>query len=212
MKTTVFVTSLVLTSVAAAADWPMWGSGVTRNMVSPAKNPPTDFDPGKKKPGIDEVDLSTTKGLKWATRLGSQAYGTVTVSNGKVILGTNNDNPFDTKYQVKNKDTGKVTAEDRSVVLCLDEKTGKMIWQFASPKLGTGKVSDWEYLGICSGAAIEGTPGPLRQDRQRSRARGVQARGAAIRSLSSASISLAVRSQVKPVARWRPAARSRSRS
>jgi outer membrane protein assembly factor BamB len=134
----------------------MWGGNTTRNMVSPGKNPPVDIDPGKKKPGTEEVDLKSAKGLKWVTRLGSQAYGSVSVANGKVLLGTNNDNPFDSKYQVKNKDTGKVTAEDRSVVLCLDEKTGRMIWQFASPKLGTGKVSDWEYLGICSGAAIEG--------------------------------------------------------
>lgn len=147
--------SLALTT-GASADWPMWGGNNTRNMVSPGKNPPVDIDPGKKKPGTEEVDLKSAKGLKWVTRLGSQAYGSVSVANGKVLLGTNNDNPFDSKYQVKNKDTGKLTAEDRSVVLCLDEKTGKMVWQFASPKLGTGKVSDWEYLGICSGAAVEG--------------------------------------------------------
>jgi len=125
-------------------------------MISPGKNPPVEFDPGKKLKGKDEVDMATAKGLKWVTRLGSQAYGTVSVSNGKVLLGTNNENPFDSKYVVKNKDTGKVTPEDRSILLCLDEKTGKMVWQLASPKLGTGKVSDWEYLGMCSGATVEG--------------------------------------------------------
>src|SRR4029077_15903944 len=134
-------TSLALTTVASA-DWPMWGGGPTRNMVSPGKNPPVDFSPGKKSAKGD-VDVKTAKNLKWTTRLGSQAYGSVSVSNGKVLLGTNNDNPFDSKYQVRNKENGKGAAEDRSVELCLDEKTGKMIWQFASPKLGTGKVSDW---------------------------------------------------------------------
>jgi outer membrane protein assembly factor BamB len=141
---------------SAAPDWTMWAGTPGRNMVSTEKNPPIEFDPGKKLKGKDEVDLATTKGLKWATRLGSQAYGTVVVSDGKVLLGTNNENPFDSKYQVKNKDNGKTVAEDRSVLLCLDEKTGQMIWQFASPKLGTGKVSDWEYLGICSTATVEG--------------------------------------------------------
>ncbi len=143
-------------SAVRPGDWPMWGGNVTRNMVAEGKNPPVDFDPGKKIKGKDEVDLSTTKGLKWATKLGSQAYGTVAVSQGKVLLGTNNENPFDSKYQIKNKDNGRVTAEDRSVLLALDEKTGKMVWQFASPKLGTGKVSDWELLGMCSGGNVEG--------------------------------------------------------
>ncbi len=127
------------------ADHPDWGQGPTRNMVSDGKNAPVDIDPGKKIKGKEEVDMATTKGLKWTARLGSQAYGTPTIANGKVLVGTNNENPFDTKY------TG-----DRSVTLCLDEKTGQLIWQFASPKLGTGKVSDWEFLGMCSPATIEG--------------------------------------------------------
>ena len=155
MNRSILLISLALTSVASA-DWPMWGGNNSRNMVSPGKNPPVEFDPGKKLKGKDEVDMATAKGLKWVTRLGSQAYGTVSVVGGKVLLGTNNENPFDSKYQVKNKDTGKTTAEDRAVLLALDEKTGKMIWQFASPKLGTGKVSDWEYLGMCSGVNVEG--------------------------------------------------------
>jgi outer membrane protein assembly factor BamB len=138
------------------ADWPTWGGTNARNMVSDGKNPPTDFDPGKKIKGKDEVDLATTKGLKWAARLGSQAYGTLSVASGKILLGTNNENPWDSKYSVKNKETGKVTSEDRSILLCLDEKTGQMVWQLAAPKLGTGKVSDWEYLGMCSGAAADG--------------------------------------------------------
>lgn len=155
MKRPVLILSLALTT-AAHADWPMWGGNSSRNMVSPGKNPPVDFNPGKKLKGKDEVDMSTTKNLKWATRLGSQAYGTVSVANGHVLLGTNNENPFDSKYFVKHRDTSRTTPEDRSILLALDEKTGKMIWQFASPKLGTGKVSDWEMLGMCSGANVEG--------------------------------------------------------
>ena len=40
--------------------------------------------------------------------------------------------------------------------MCLDEKTGELKWQLVIPKLGAGKVSDWEYIGICSSAAVEG--------------------------------------------------------
>jgi len=29
-------------------------------------------------------------------------------------------------------------------------------WQLVIPKLGAGKVSDWEYIGVCSSPAIEG--------------------------------------------------------
>lgn len=132
-------------ATAFANDWPTWGNGESRNMAADGRNAPVDFDPGKKIKGKDEVDLSTTKGLKWTVRLGSQAYGTPTIANGRVYVGTNNENPFDTKY-----------VGDKAITLCLDEKTGKMIWQFVSPKLGTGKVSDWEYLGMCSPASVDG--------------------------------------------------------
>ena len=146
----------VASAEAAPTDWPTWAGSNSRNMVAPGKNPPVAFDPGKKLKGKDEVDTATTKGLKFAVPLGSQAYGTLSVSNGMILLGTNNEKPFDSKYFVKNKDNGKTTPEDRAILLCLDEKTGKMIWQLPSPKLGTGKVSDWELLGMCSGAAVEG--------------------------------------------------------
>ena len=38
------------------------------------------------------VDMSTTKGIMGA-KIGSQAYGNVTVGNGKVLIGTNNESP-----------------------------------------------------------------------------------------------------------------------
>ncbi len=148
---------LLLLSIAPAmADWPVWAGSSSRNMISAEKGVPTDIDPGKKVKGTDNIDMATTKGLKWATKLGSQAYGSLVISNGKLLLGTNNENPFDTKYNVKATESGKVTSEDRSILLCLDEKTGQMLWQLAAPKLGTGKVSDWEFLGMCSTAAISG--------------------------------------------------------
>ena len=40
--------------------------------------------------------------------------------------------------------------------MCLDEKTGDLLWQLVIPKLGAGKVSDWEYIGVCSSPAVYG--------------------------------------------------------
>ena len=146
IKTISLAASLAsVTSTATAADWPMWGGVPSRNMVSTEKGLNLDINPGKKVKGKDEIDTATTKGLKWTIKLGSQAYGTPVVANGRVLVGTNNENPRDSR--IKN---------DRGILMCLDEKSGNLLWQFASPKLGTGKVSDWEYLGMCNTGEIEG--------------------------------------------------------
>ena len=130
---------------ASAADWPVWGRNHNRNLYSPEKGIPLDFDPGRFVRGSEQVDLSTTENIKWVAKLGSQAYGNTTISNGKVFIGTNNESP-------RNPDrTG-----DRGIVYCLDEATGKFLWQLTVPKLGAGKVSDWEFLGICSSPAVDG--------------------------------------------------------
>jgi outer membrane protein assembly factor BamB len=128
-----------------AADWPFWGKDNSRNMVSPEKNILTTWDPGRYLPNSDDIDIKTTKNVKWIAKLGSQSYGNPTVSGGKVFVGTNNETPRDPKLK-----------GDRAVLLCLDEKTGEMLWQLAIPKLGTGKVSDWEFLGLCSSPAVDG--------------------------------------------------------
>ncbi len=132
-------------SVVTAADWPFWGNTSSRNMVSSETGLPDSFNPGRYKGNTDEIDLATTKNVKWVVKLGSQAYGNPTVAGGKVFVGTNNESPRDPK-----------TKGDRGVVMCFDEKTGKFLWQLAVPKLGTGKVSDWEFLGICSSPAVDG--------------------------------------------------------
>lgn len=138
-----------LTSLAASADpgdWPMWGRDHTRNMVAPeATGLPSDFAAGEFVGLTDEIDMATTRNIKWIAKLGSQSYGNPTVANGRVFVGTNNDTPRDERY------TG-----DRSCVYALDEETGELVWQLNIPKLGTGKVSDWEFLGICSSPAVEG--------------------------------------------------------
>jgi outer membrane protein assembly factor BamB len=143
-----FVCSLALLAgglLAHGDDWPQWGGSTSRNMFAPAKELPERFDPGKFKAGTEEVDLATTKNVKWVAKLGSQSYGNPTVSQGKVFVGTNNDNPRDPQH------TG-----DRSILLCLDEATGELVWQLVVPKLKSGKVNDWESLGLLSSPKIEG--------------------------------------------------------
>jgi outer membrane protein assembly factor BamB len=134
-----------LATAAFAADWPMWGRTLTRNMVSDEKNVPTVFSPGKLKGNTEEIDIATTQNVAWVAKVGSQTYGNPTVSGGLVFVGTNNESPRDPE-----------TKGDRGILMCLDEKTGELKWQLAVPKLGTGKVSDWEFLGLCSSPAVEG--------------------------------------------------------
>lgn len=133
-------------TTVCATDWPQWGGNDPgRNMYSPAKGLPAEFNPGKLKPGTEEVDLGTTKNVKWVAKLGSQSYGNVTVAGGKVFVGTNNDNPRDPQHQ-----------GDRSILMCFDEKTGELLWQLVVPKLKSGKVNDWENLGLLASPTVEG--------------------------------------------------------
>ncbi len=142
-------------SLALAADWPQWGNDASRNMVSSETGLASTWAPGKFKGNTEEIDMATTKGVKWIAKLGSQTYGNPTVAGGRVYVGTNNESPRDPKYATRERD-GSLKGLDRGILLCLDEKTGNLLWQLAVPKLGTGKVSDWEYLGICSSPAVEG--------------------------------------------------------
>jgi outer membrane protein assembly factor BamB len=133
-----------------ADDWPQWGGAPSRNMYSPAKGLPDHFAKGKAteikfKSGTDQVDPSTAQNLKWVAKLGGQSYGNVTVANGRVFIGTNNESPRDSRHQ-----------GDRSILMCFDEKTGELLWQLVVPKLASGKVNDWESLGLLSSPTIEG--------------------------------------------------------
>lgn len=129
---------------AFAGDWPAWGRDASRNMVSPEKNlpdaiePPTAGDDGKIAPG-------SGKNVRWVAKLGSASYGNPTVAGGRVFVGINNGTPRDPKI-----------VGDYAILLCLDEKTGAFLWQYASPKMAAGKVNDWEEVGLCSSPAIDG--------------------------------------------------------
>ena len=137
----------VFGSAVAAADWPQWGGNTLgRNMFAAgATGLPDKFEPGDFKQGTEDVDLSSAKNVKWAAKLGTQSYGNTTISNGKIFVGTNNDSMRDPKHP-----------GDRSILLCLDEKSGDFLWQLVIPKLKSGKVNDWESLGLLSSPTVVG--------------------------------------------------------
>jgi outer membrane protein assembly factor BamB len=143
-----FASVLVALSVHAQ-DWPQWGGAPGRNMFVVATNLPDHFTSDKSteikfKAGTDEIDRSNLSNLRWVAKIGSQSYGNVTVAHGKVFIGTNNEPPRDPRH-----------VGDRSILMCFDETTGELLWQQVVPKLASGKVNDWESLGLLSSPTIE---------------------------------------------------------
>lgn len=139
----------VFTTVALAADWPQWGGANARNMVSDAKGLPTKFNPGKKKSDGSGIDLKTTANVKWVAKLGSENYSCPVVANGRVFIGINDAELDDPRYK----------PTEGGLLLCLDQATGKRLWQLVVPKLTEGKHSedfDQMALGICSTPTVDG--------------------------------------------------------
>ena len=139
----------VCSACVIAEDWPTWGNGQTRNMCSDATGFPVTFKAGSSRRDGKGVDMSTTENVKWAVELGSHTYGNPTISGGKVIVGTNDAALSGSRLK---RTRG-------GMVLCLDEKTGKRLWQLVVPKFVTkNKAFNFDHLnlGICTAATIEG--------------------------------------------------------
>jgi outer membrane protein assembly factor BamB len=122
---------LVLAIPLALQDWPMWGGTPQRNMFSPIKNLPSNWD------------IQTRKNIKWKADIGTTSYGNPVISDGKVFLGTNNNNPRNPEI------TG-----DKGVLMCFRESDGKFLWQAVNDKLESGY--DWPEQGVCSSPAVDG--------------------------------------------------------
>lgn len=132
---------------ARAADWPQWGGRNARNMVSPETRLPSSFDARSARDTTRKPDPTVDGTVRWMARLGKQSYGTPTVAGGRVFVGTNNGHPRIERYQ-----------GDRGILLCLDEATGKLLWQLTVAKLPrTGSFhGDLDRVGFCSSATVEG--------------------------------------------------------
>jgi len=116
-----------------AADSPQWGEAWTRNQVSAETGLPSSFN------------IETGENIKWTAPLGTRSYAVPVVADGRIYIGTNNGVPRDARHD-----------GDRGVLFCLDEATGKLLWQLVVPKLSDDKYKDWPRIGICSPATVEG--------------------------------------------------------
>ncbi|HID77240.1 MAG TPA: pyrrolo-quinoline quinone [Planctomycetaceae bacterium] len=134
----------LMAGVAWSGDRPQWGEYGTRNNVSAEKNLPEWFDPGQVDPATGDVDLTTTRNVKWVARLGGRTHGTPVIAEGRVLVGTSNHVPRDPRI-----------TEDRGVLMCFDEKTGRFLWQLNVPKLHEYKWGDWDGIGLCASPAVE---------------------------------------------------------
>lgn len=116
-------------------DSPQLGKSYYRNNVTADTSIPTEFD------------ATAGTNIKWAAKLGSQTYSSPVIANGRVFVGSNNANGYIKRYPAR---------VDLGVMLCFDAETGKFLWQHSNEKLPTGRVNDWEQLGICSSPYVEG--------------------------------------------------------
>ena len=118
---------------ARAKDQPQWGEAWTRNMVSSETALPDSFDP------------KTGRNIMWIARLGTEAHATPVIADGRVYIGTNNNEPRDPKHE-----------GDRGVLMCLDEQDGRLLWQLVVPKREEDRFFDWPNSGISSPVTVEG--------------------------------------------------------
>jgi outer membrane protein assembly factor BamB len=114
------------------SDQPQWGEAWTRNMVSNEKRLPESFD------------IKIGQHVKWSAALGTQTQSTPIVAHGRVYIGTNNGAPRDPRHQ-----------GDRGVLMCFDERNGKLLWQLVVPKREEDPYFDWPQCGISSPATVE---------------------------------------------------------
>ncbi|QVL34913.1 PQQ-binding-like beta-propeller repeat protein [Telmatocola sphagniphila] len=119
-------------NLQGTSDHPMFGGTPNHNMVNPIDTDiPSKFEVG------DAI---------WKSALGSRAYGGPTIANGRIFVGTNNENPRN------NRDIDPTNKQpvDKGILMCFEEATGKFLWQSVHDKLPSGQVHDWPREGLCS--------------------------------------------------------------
>jgi len=129
---------------ASAGDWPEWCGSPGKNMVSGEKGLPESFVPGDKLSQQRRIDVSTAVNVKWGVKVCDAFYSTPTVAAGRIFLGG--------------------LESGNGVFVCLDEKTGNLLWKWEAPprtvpreidgfQIGIGVIP--QQIGVCSTAAVE---------------------------------------------------------
>lgn len=138
-----FLLSLALVAGRlVAADQPQWGTAWTRNLVSEERGLVSTFN------------LETGANVKWVAKLGTESHGTPIVAEGRVFIGTNNEEPRDP-----------AASGDRGVLMCFAEKDGAFLWQYTAPKRADDPYYDWPKTGLSSPISVEGGRGYLVNNR-----------------------------------------------
>ena len=105
---------------------------------------PVTFDPGRWEKA-DQRFVDASANVRWAVRTGMPNYATPVITQGKVLLGTLNDVVWD-----------KRRPGSRSILLCLDDKTGEFLWQLPLPKDYLIPYLDSFCVGISSTPTVVG--------------------------------------------------------
>jgi outer membrane protein assembly factor BamB len=127
-KLCMLVCGFVITSSISsgiADEWPMRGRSDSRNAVVPDGVGPTTWRIAARQ--------ADHQNILWSTNLGSLSSGDPVVSDGLVWIGTNND--------LKPQD--EVRRPDGGVLMCLDARNGKILYQYFSARLPGGHDIDW---------------------------------------------------------------------
>ena len=117
---------------AQGHDSQQWGEKFTRNMISNETGLPDSFNP------------ETGENIKWEVSIGSHGYASPVISEGKVLIGANNADERDPRFE-----------GDRGTLLCLNESDGSLNWQLIVPRIEGDRHNDWPMIGICSPPTVE---------------------------------------------------------
>jgi outer membrane protein assembly factor BamB len=113
-------------------------------MVSAETGLPASFVPGEKDSLAGQIKLATASNVKWGRRLCQAVYSTPVVAGGRIFLG--------------GRDPG------MGRLMCLEEGTGKLLWQWGGPARKiplyidgwlTGISPNPEVLGVCSSPIVD---------------------------------------------------------
>src|SRR5436309_3152149 len=120
---------LLLSPTVWAEDWPMFGRSQSRNAVSPEKNPPTWWQVEQRDEGMPrelwKLDMRKDLGVypSWDAMGWGKTCSIGLPYEDFIYVQTGNGGPEDFR----------VVAPKAPSLVCLDKRTGKLIWSDNSP-------------------------------------------------------------------------------